>query len=293
MRVDLHTHTKFSADGHGTPQQVFETARDAGIGLIAVTEHNSCAHIEECLALSTQAGMPDILPGVEVSCMTPLTGEDEIHLLCYFVDRTVQGWRSAVFQKLMAELAECQQQNLARTATRLGLSADELHTAIAWCYGDGHLHPSVPPSIYFLKRYFSAMQGDRTALSAACRELKAAGDWILYPDAHCFESLMTRSDCRWFLAHPKRYGWSDVVLEKLVKSLADKGLAGIETNYRGYMEATPELAAIARRYTLLRSAGTDLHDFRAIAPGKYAAMVDGIALSADEATWLHAIGGKR
>ena len=39
MRVDLHSHTRYSLDATTTPQQLVQRAREAGLDRIAVTDH--------------------------------------------------------------------------------------------------------------------------------------------------------------------------------------------------------------------------------------------------------------
>ena len=46
MRADLHIHTYYS-DGAYTPEQIAAMARDAGLGLISMTDHDSLAGLEE------------------------------------------------------------------------------------------------------------------------------------------------------------------------------------------------------------------------------------------------------
>jgi len=51
MKADLHVHTCYSGDGHTTIEQLIETAKQKGIGCIAVTDHNSFdayAELKDC-----------------------------------------------------------------------------------------------------------------------------------------------------------------------------------------------------------------------------------------------------
>jgi predicted metal-dependent phosphoesterase TrpH len=42
MRIDLHTHSTVS-DGTETPAQLLATARDAGLDVVALTDHDTTA----------------------------------------------------------------------------------------------------------------------------------------------------------------------------------------------------------------------------------------------------------
>lgn len=76
--VDLHIHTVLSPCGHlemGAPE-IVRQAREAGIDVIGVSDHNSCINF---LAVSeAAAGNPVVLP-----CMEIQSAED-IHILCIF-----------------------------------------------------------------------------------------------------------------------------------------------------------------------------------------------------------------
>lgn len=65
VRADLHLHTTAS-DGTWTPQGLIEAAQQAGIGLIAVTDHESAGNVLEAERRARAVGLK-LLPGVELS----------------------------------------------------------------------------------------------------------------------------------------------------------------------------------------------------------------------------------
>src|SRR5881397_3199182 len=79
--IDLHTHTVYS-DGTFTPAELIELARERGLDVVAVTDHDTTAGLAEAIAAGAAAGM-DVVPGVEFS--TVRDGEG-VHLLGYFMD---------------------------------------------------------------------------------------------------------------------------------------------------------------------------------------------------------------
>jgi predicted metal-dependent phosphoesterase TrpH len=80
-RVDLHIHTHAS-DGQLSPTAVVNAAVKGRLDVIAITDHDTGAGLHEALAAAR--GQPvTVIPGVELSSMQ---GEDEIHVLGYFVD---------------------------------------------------------------------------------------------------------------------------------------------------------------------------------------------------------------
>ncbi|WP_073387165.1 PHP domain-containing protein [Jatrophihabitans endophyticus] len=85
MRIDLHTHSTAS-DGTDTPAELVRAAAEAGLDVVAVTDHDTTAGWDEALA-ARPAGLT-VVRGVEFSCVH----EDDagrrisLHLLAYFVD---------------------------------------------------------------------------------------------------------------------------------------------------------------------------------------------------------------
>lgn len=84
LHIDFHTHTRLS-DGMLSPQALLDLAREAGIGIMAITDHD---HMEDLTQL--QQDNPDIrlIQGAEISCIhTAENGkETEIHMVALGVD---------------------------------------------------------------------------------------------------------------------------------------------------------------------------------------------------------------
>lgn len=88
MRTDLHIHTTFS-DGSWTPEQVVAKVAAIGIGLFAVTDHDTADGLAAARAAAAAAGIA-FLPGVEVSAT--VNGKS-VHILGYGIDPEHQGLR--------------------------------------------------------------------------------------------------------------------------------------------------------------------------------------------------------
>lgn len=86
-RADLHTHTTAS-DGTNHPSVNVRLAAEAGLGAIAITDHDTVAGIPEALAAGKELGIL-VVPGVEIS--TAVDGRD-IHILGYGFD-----WQDETF----------------------------------------------------------------------------------------------------------------------------------------------------------------------------------------------------
>ena len=85
MRIDLHTHSSVS-DGTESPAQLLATARDAGLDVVALTDHDTTAGWAVAAA-ARPAGLT-VVPGMEMSCrwfpddQPPIS----VHLLAYLFD---------------------------------------------------------------------------------------------------------------------------------------------------------------------------------------------------------------
>ncbi|MCW2684244.1 MAG: putative metal-dependent phosphoesterase, family [Blastococcus sp.] len=85
MRIDLHTHSTVS-DGTETPAQLLATARDAGLDVVALTDHDTTAGWSVAAA-ARPAGLT-VVPGMEMSCRWFPADQPPIsvHLLAYLFD---------------------------------------------------------------------------------------------------------------------------------------------------------------------------------------------------------------
>ena len=77
--IDLHTHSCLS-DGNLTPEALLTKAREAGIGILALTDHNATVDLEPL-----QAAFPDIrlIQGAEITCRYL---DQELHVVALGID---------------------------------------------------------------------------------------------------------------------------------------------------------------------------------------------------------------
>lgn len=81
MRVDLHMHSWVS-DGDVAPAEVVRLARAARLDVIAMTDHDTAAGVEE--AVREAEGLPiAVVPGIEISSRWET---HELHILGYWID---------------------------------------------------------------------------------------------------------------------------------------------------------------------------------------------------------------
>ncbi len=85
MRTDLHIHTTAS-DGCWTPERVLAEVQARGIGLFAITDHDSMDNVLPAERLAREAGL-SFLRGVEINTLLEVDGEEHLfHVLAYGFD---------------------------------------------------------------------------------------------------------------------------------------------------------------------------------------------------------------
>ena len=92
FRVDLHTHTVLSPCGdlEMSPVNIVEKAKERGIDILGISDHNSTLHAPLIKKLAAKENI-EIMMGAEV------TTKEEVHCLCFFETEE----KLAVFQKYL------------------------------------------------------------------------------------------------------------------------------------------------------------------------------------------------
>lgn len=107
--IDLHTHTTAS-DGKCSPAELVSRAGDAGVTVLAVTDHDTLAGCPAASVACAQAGI-EFVPGIE---MTAVADSRDVHVLGYFVDPG-----HAVFERFLAEQRERRLDRVREMVSRL------------------------------------------------------------------------------------------------------------------------------------------------------------------------------
>lgn len=245
---DLHTHSSVS-DGTETPGRLVHSAVAAGLGTVAITDHDSTAGWAEA-ADATRASRITLIPGMEFSTRL---GYRSIHLLAYLFDPHDADLVAETSRIRDARLVRAERivQNLSRdyaltwadvvAQTSDGATIGRPHIADA-LVARGHvptrseafasiLHPSRG---YFLPHYAPEPVD-------AVRLVVAAGGVPV-------------------IAHPATRGRGLVVSDEDVAELVRAGLAGFEIDHRENTTAGKEsIARLAHQYDLILTGSSDYH----------------------------------
>ncbi len=77
--VDLHIHTVLSAcaDWEMTPKNIVKKAKEVGLKIIAITDHNTTKNVKPCIKLGEREGIL-VIPGIEIQT------QEEVHIIALF-----------------------------------------------------------------------------------------------------------------------------------------------------------------------------------------------------------------
>ena len=78
-RFDLHIHTALSACAENimSPGQILARAKEAGLDMIAITDHNASANVSVSIQFGKKLGIK-VVPGIEITSL------EEVHILGLF-----------------------------------------------------------------------------------------------------------------------------------------------------------------------------------------------------------------
>lgn len=251
-KFDLHLHTTAS-DGSDTPSELIALAREAGLTVISVTDHDTLEG--SIAAVSIPQADVKIITGIEFSCHHFGTEDFDCHILGYGFDPESP--------ELLAAIAHGRQMRLMKLEARLEYLADRHNIVfdkeeLEWLHS---LNSAARPHLagLIVKRGLAEciadaidlyLKGDnfpddRIDAGEAIRAIIAAGGIPVY-------------------AHPiggereKRLTLSE--FEPRVDALIKLGLGGLECYYSRYSrEDEALLISFAKSRGLYVSAGSDYH----------------------------------
>lgn len=247
--VDLHTHSLCS-DGALAPALLVERAAQAGVGLLALTDHDTTAGLDEAHAAAARAGIR-LVPGVEISASWRF---QTVHVLGLWIDPSSAALRAALHRQ--GERRRERMRRICASLSGLGLPGADL-------LADVEANAGVPTRSHLaaalLARGLVRRPEDafRKYLGRG-KAAHAAADWPPIEEAVAW---IRGAGGVASLAHPARYTLSAGGRRRLVADFAAAGGAALEviTGANGAGHA-PACAALARAFALKGSLGSDFHD---------------------------------
>src|SRR4051812_5413823 len=248
--VDLHCHSTAS-DGTLPPREVVRLAKQSNLSALALTDHDTVAGCADAADEAGKLGL-DFLCGIEISAEFPHPGT--MHILGYGVDpespqlknltETLLAGRGNRNPRIIAKLNEI------GVAVTMKEWEDQANGGVL---GRPHLAAVLARKGYVssIKQAFDKYIGqgapayfdkERLTPKQAIERIAAARGLAV-------------------LAHPIQLRTqNDAQLERIIKDLADLGLAGLEVIHSDHNTALVEkFTHLADRYHLLKTGGSDFH----------------------------------
>lgn len=135
MRVDLHLHSTAS-DGLLSPAALVSKAKAARLDIIALTDHDTTAGLEEARAAGTSCGVR-VIPGIEFS--TELESA-EVHILGYQVDYLHPGLHQLLQKIRLSRIQRIEKMISRLKALGLDLTWDEVASCVSSASSLGRPH---------------------------------------------------------------------------------------------------------------------------------------------------------
>jgi predicted metal-dependent phosphoesterase TrpH len=242
--VDLHSHTTFS-DGLLDPDALVALAADAGVDVLALTDHDTVNGVAAAAAACEARGM-QLIPGMEVSAHHDGVG---VHVLAYFgLD---------AFPRIHAWQAERRAARRARLEAMLD-RLDELGLPVDRAAVTAGLGPLQSPGRPHVARALLAAGHVKSFGEAFDRYLGAGKPAYVSdqgPSVADAIALIHGLPGLAVVAHPV----FDDVIER-VEALAELGLDGVEAYHPGHRpQQVADYQARAQRLGLLVTGGSDFH----------------------------------
>jgi len=248
VRIDLHTHSTAS-DGTDPPAQVMRRAAEAGLDVVALTDHDTLAgHAEARRVLPP--GLT-LLAGLELSCR--LAGRS-VHMLAYAVDPQNT--------ELAAECTAIVEARRSR-ARRMVEALRELGVGITWAQVEALAGGGVVGRPHIARAMVAAGAISRP-------EQAFTPEWIgpggrahvsrYAPDPQRAIGLIRGAGGAAVLAHPGAVSRSEKLSDETIAGLAAAGMAGLEVAHPDHDHAERErLGALATMLGLVPCGGSDDH----------------------------------
>ncbi len=255
MPSDLHMHTTYS-DGSLTPEELVDAAKKAGLHYIAITDHDTVDGIGSLYerGLYPARGI-HIIPGIEFSAHHT---QREIHILGYNIDI----YYGHLIDKLndVTEARWVRFSEMVEKLQKVGYQITE--TEVLMIAGASKsISRSHIARLLVKKGYFPSV---RVAFDEMLNKGKPAYVPHYRLEVGEIIDLIKAAGGTPVLAHPKLIGD-----DGLVESICQQGIEGIEAFYPQHNEEdTKRYIAMADRYGLLVSGGSDFHGFPTRYPAK-------------------------
>ena len=243
----LHTHSSAS-DGQYVPGELVRRAREKGIEILALTDHDTVDGLDEAAEAAAESGII-LIRGVELGAME----HRNFHLLGYHFSEDAPNIKAlCALKRKNKELRNRRMIEFLRSKG-IDLALEE----VADIAGGTNISRPHFAQLMVKKGFVSTVREafDRYLDTKEYDSIRVAQ--ISARD--CVEAVKADGGVV-SLAHPYQLGYDDEMLRETVKQLADRGLDAIECFYPKHTtEQTAFYLKLARDFGLRVTGGSDFH----------------------------------
>lgn len=251
LRADLHLHTYYS-DGLLSPAEIVREAKNNGVGLFAITDHDCALAFSEVKPIADNAGLKTVA-GIEVSAYV---GDVKIHTLGYGIDENC-----GLFKKFLKELYEGSLKRADDIISKLNKNGVAVTLEEVRAFAHSPLSPVHSMHIAYTCAKKGYAEGNPFAFfNNYLAYGRCAYSCICRPEPERTVEIINACGGFSSLAHPGRIDMPAGQLKALVKKLTNCGLGGIEAVYSAHtVTETAYYKEMAKAYGLIVTGGSDTH----------------------------------
>jgi len=245
---DLHSHS-LASDGTLSPSELVVRAAEAGVDVLALTDHDDTGGLAEAQRAATEAGI-ELVSGVEVSVTW---ARQTIHVVGLHIDPT-----SSVLQQGLERLREFRNWRAEEMGRRLAKHGIEGAYEAAREKAKGRIISRTHFAQFLAEqRYAASVRDVFKRFLKPNKPGHVSGEWATLEEAL---GWIHEAGGQAVIAHPARYSMSASKRRKLLGEFVELGGDGLEVVSGSHSRGDNfSMAQLARRFGLKASAGSDFH----------------------------------
>lgn len=249
-KADFHVHTNYS-DGIFSPEKIVDTALDAGLEAIALTDHDNVLSYGVAQKYLKSIGKEDkleIIQGVEVNT---LYKNYEVHILGYFMDTNDNDFKNLIKSQQEARIKQTKEIiDLLDKKEGIKISFDSILAQVAEGGSIGRPH---------IAKAITSAGGTSSIIDAYNKYINDSSPvYVQRKTVSPQDAVEIIYDAGGIpvIAHPHDID----IAETLIKDLMAYGLRGIEAYHRKHSPAVVEyFSSMAEKFGLIVTGGSDFH----------------------------------
>ncbi|MGN1124656.1 MAG: PHP domain-containing protein [Candidatus Gastranaerophilaceae bacterium] len=249
-KADFHVHTNYS-DGVFTPEKIVDTALDAGLDAIALTDHDNILSYDSAQKYLEKIGKQDsleIIQGVEVNT---LYKNYEVHILGYFMNPENSDFQKVLKLQQQARIDQTMEIiDLLDKKEGIKITFDMIKSQVAEGGSIGRPH---------IAKAITSAGGTASVIEAYNKYINDKSPvYVQRKTVSPQDAVEVIYDAGGIpvIAHP----YDIDIAETLIKDLMAYGLRGIEAYHRKHSPALVEyFSSMAEKLGVIVTGGSDFH----------------------------------